>query len=52
VPPASCAARIAKFKLPLRAHALESFAATAGPNATQIQKAKLRERAQELLSRS
>jgi fatty-acyl-CoA synthase len=48
---AHCAARIAKFKVPLRVCALESFPVTPGPNATKIQKAKLRERAQALLSR-
>jgi fatty-acyl-CoA synthase len=46
---AHCAARIAKFKLPLRVCALESFPVTPGANATKIQKAKLREMAQELL---
>jgi fatty-acyl-CoA synthase len=46
---AHCAARIAKFKVPLRVWALESFPVTPGANATKIQKAKLRELAQELL---
>jgi len=47
---AHCAARIAKFKVPLRVCALESFPVTPGANATKIQKAKLREMAQALLS--
>ena len=46
---AHCAARIAKFKVPLRVCALESFPVTPGANATKIQKAKLRELAQELM---
>jgi fatty-acyl-CoA synthase len=46
---AHCAARIAKFKVPLRIAAIESFPVTPGANATKIQKAKLRELAQELL---
>jgi fatty-acyl-CoA synthase len=46
---AHCAARIAKFKVPLRVRALESFPVTPGANATKIQKAKLRELAQALL---
>ena len=46
---AHCAARIAKFKVPLRIAAVESFPVTPGANATKIQKAKLRELAQALL---
>ena len=46
---AHCAARIAKFKVPLRIAALESFPVTPGANATKIQKSKLREWAQALL---
>ncbi|MGP1678181.1 MAG: AMP-binding protein [Burkholderiales bacterium] len=46
---AHCAARIAKFKVPLRVCALEAFPVTPGANATKIQKAKLRELAQELM---
>jgi len=46
---AHCAARIAKFKVPLRICALDAFPVTPGANATKIQKAKLRELAQELL---
>jgi fatty-acyl-CoA synthase len=49
---AHCAARIAKFKVPLRVCALEAFPVTPGANATKIQKAKLRERAQALLRES
>jgi fatty-acyl-CoA synthase len=46
---AHCAARVAKFKVPLRVCTLETFPVTPGANATKIQKAKLRELAQELL---
>jgi fatty-acyl-CoA synthase len=46
---AHCAARIARFKVPLRVCALETFPVTPGANATKIQKAKLRELAQDLL---
>ncbi len=46
---AHCAARIAKFKVPLRVCALAAFPVTPGANATKIQKAKLRELAQALL---
>jgi fatty-acyl-CoA synthase len=46
---AHCAARVAKFKVPLRVCALDAFPVTPGANATKIQKAKLRERAQALL---
>jgi len=46
---AHCAARMAKFKLPLRVCALEAFPVTPGANATKIQKAKLREMARELM---
>lgn len=49
---AHCAARIAKFKLPLRVCALAAFPVTPGANATKIQKAKLRELAQALLQRA
>jgi fatty-acyl-CoA synthase len=49
---AHCAARIAKFKVPLRVCAIDAFPVTPGANATKIQKAKLRELAQELLSGS
>ena len=44
-----CAARIAKFKLPLRIFAIDAFPVTPGANATKIQKAKLRQQAQALL---
>ena len=46
---AHCAARIAKFKLPLRIAAIDAFPVTPGANATKVQKAKLRELAQVLL---
>jgi fatty-acyl-CoA synthase len=46
---AHCAARIAKFKVPLRVRALQAFPVTPGANATKIQKSKLRELAQALL---
>lgn len=53
MPPASCAAAAAGLRsracLPTRLCALESFPVTPGANATKIQKAKLRELAQELL---
>ena len=48
---AHCAARIAKFKVPLRVLALASFPVTPGANATKIQKAKLREWAQALVDK-
>ncbi len=47
---AHCAARIAKFKVPVRVCAIDSFPVTPGANATKIQKAKLRELAQALLA--
>ena len=46
-----CAARIAKFKVPVRVAAIPAFPVTPGANATKIQKAKLRELAQDLLAR-
>ena len=46
---AHCAARMAKFKLPLRVIALDAFPVTPGANASKIQKSKLREMAQALL---
>jgi len=45
-----CAARLAKYKLPVRVHALAEFPVTPGANATKIQRGKLRELARELLS--
>jgi fatty-acyl-CoA synthase len=45
-----CAARIAKFKVPVRVRPIESFPVTPGANATKIQKAKLRELAQATLA--
>lgn len=46
---AHCAARIAKFKVPVRVQALEAFPVTPGANATKIQKHKLRELAEAIL---
>jgi fatty-acyl-CoA synthase len=46
-----CAARIARFKVPLRVQPIYAFPVTPGANATKIQKAKLRELAQAVLSR-
>ena len=46
---AHCAARMAKYKLPLRVHALAEFPVTPGANATKIQRGKLRELARALL---
>jgi fatty-acyl-CoA synthase len=45
---AHCAARMAKYKLPMRVHALPEFPVTPGANATKIQRGKLRELAREL----
>ena len=45
-----CAARLAKYKLPMRVHALPAFPVTPGANATKIQRGKLRELARELAS--
>jgi fatty-acyl-CoA synthase len=44
-----CAARIAKFKVPVRVQPIDAFPVTPGANATKIQKAKLRELAQATL---
>ena len=44
-----CAARMAKYKVPIRVHALPEFPVTPGANATKIQRAKLRDMARELL---
>jgi len=46
------AARLAAYKVPLRAFALDSFPVTPGANATKIQKGKLRELAESLLRRA
>jgi fatty-acyl-CoA synthase len=46
-----CAARIARFKVPLRVQPIDAFPVTPGANATKIQKAKLRDLAQAVLSR-
>jgi fatty-acyl-CoA synthase len=45
-----CAARLAKYKLPMRVHALAEFPVTPGANATKIQRGKLRELAREIAS--
>ena len=47
---AHCASRLAKYKLPVRVHALAEFPVTPGANATKIQRGKLRELARELAS--
>jgi len=44
-----CAARIAKFKVPVRVQAIDAFPVTPGANATKIQKHKLREIAEAAL---
>ena len=46
---AHVAARLARYKVPVRVAALEAFPVTPGANATKIQKAKLREMAGALL---
>jgi fatty-acyl-CoA synthase len=46
---AHCAARMAKFKVPVRVQAIDAFPVTPGANATKIQKHKLREMAEALL---
>jgi fatty-acyl-CoA synthase len=48
---AHCAARIAKFKVPVRVQPIDAFPVTPGANATKIQKSKLRELAQDALRR-
>jgi fatty-acyl-CoA synthase len=47
-----CAARIAKFKVPVRVQPIDAFPVTPGANATKIQKSKLRDLAQAFLARS
>ncbi len=46
---AHCAARIAKFKVPVHVRPIDVFPVTPGANATKIQKAKLRELAQAVI---
>jgi fatty-acyl-CoA synthase len=46
---AHCAARMAKFKVPVRIQAIDAFPVTPGANATKIQKHKLREMAEAAL---
>ena len=43
-----CAARMAKYKVPIRVHPLAEFPVTPGANATKIQRARLRDLAREL----
>jgi fatty-acyl-CoA synthase len=47
---AHCAARMAKFKVPVRVQSIDAFPVTPGANATKIQKHKLREMAEALLA--
>ncbi len=47
---AHCAARIAKFKVPVHVRPIDVFPVTPGANATKIQKAKLRELAQAIVA--
>jgi fatty-acyl-CoA synthase len=47
-----CAARIAKFKVPVGVRPIDAFPVTPGSNATKVQKEKLRELAQAVLARS
>ena len=49
---AYCAARIARYKVPIRIVALDEFPTAQSANASRIQKAKLRELAQALLAGS
>lgn len=44
-----CAARIAKYKVPVGVRPVDAFPMRPGPNATKVQKAKLRELAQAFL---
>lgn len=43
---AHCASALARFKVPVRFHTLDTFPATQGPNGTKIQRARLREMAE------
>jgi fatty-acyl-CoA synthase len=47
---AHCAARIARFKVPVRIVAVAAFPVTPGANATKVQKHRLREQAETLLA--
>jgi hypothetical protein len=44
-----CAARLAKFKLPIRIQAMSAFPVTVSANATKIQKSRLRRIAEEMM---
>lgn len=46
-----CAARLAKFKVPVRVQPIDAFPVTPGANATKIQKARLRELARAAMAR-
>lgn len=46
---AHCAARIAKYKVPVRVATIEAFPVTPGSNGTKVQKARLRELAREAI---
>jgi fatty-acyl-CoA synthase len=46
---AHCAARVAKFKVPVRVQAIDAFPVTPGANATKIQKHRLRQMAEAAL---
>jgi fatty-acyl-CoA synthase len=46
-----CAARMARYKVPMRVHPLAEFPVTPGANATKIQRTKLRDLARELTAK-
>ena len=46
---AHVAARLAKYKVPVRVFAIDAFPVTPGANATKIQKHRLRDLAQQLM---
>ena len=47
---AHCGRRLAKYKVPIRVFAIESFPVTDGPNGTKIQKNRLQELARRRLA--
>lgn len=49
---AHCAARMARFKVPVRVVALDEFPATPSANGTKIQRTKLRDMAQRMIDES